>query len=181
MDGVVGKLKDRISSLETENTLLEKRVSKLESSCDTAEQYSRRNCVRVTGIPETNDESTDDHIMEMANALSLDLTINDVDRSHRVGKKDKPGPRAIIVKFATFRASQKLYRSRTKLKTNGYEGVYVNEDLTQTRFKLLGKARELCKSGKLDSCWSDNGNLLVKDNTSAIHRLSSPADLQNFT
>ena len=129
VDGVVNGLKTRISDLETENKLLKARVVKLETASDTAEQYSRRNCVRITGIPESFNESTDDHVMSMANALNLDLTINDIDRSHRVGKPGKP--KAIIVKFATFRARQKLYKSRVQLKTSGYEGVFVNEDLTR--------------------------------------------------
>ena len=111
----------------------------------------------------------------MAKALSLDLSINDIDRSHRVGKPGKP--KAIIVKFATFRARQKLYRSRVQLKTSGYEGVFVNEDLTHFRTNLLYKARQQCKLGKLDSCWSDNGNILVKGSDMKIHRISSEDDL----
>ena len=179
VDGVVTGLQTRITALETENASLKETVAKLVSSCDTAEQYSRRNCIRITGIREAENESTDDHVMSMATALDLDLTINDIDRSHRVGKPGKP--RAIIVKFATFRARQKLYRSRSQLKGCGFEGVFVNEDLTHFRSDLLFKARQLCKSGKLDGCWSDNGNILVKDNHMKIHRVSSEEGLNKLS
>ena len=40
------------------------RVGKLESLVDRQEQYSRRNCLLVHGIEETNDENKDDLVLK---------------------------------------------------------------------------------------------------------------------
>ena len=60
VNGVVQGLKDQISKLQSdnqkltiENQELKGRVAKLESLADSAEQYSRRHSLRVSGIPES--------------------------------------------------------------------------------------------------------------------------------
>ena len=59
VDGVVSGLRDQIQSISEENVALRReneslkiRVQKLESAADNAEQYSRRNCLRVSGVRE---------------------------------------------------------------------------------------------------------------------------------
>ena len=46
----------------------------------------------------------------------------------------------IIVKFSSYRTRRKLYEARTKTRD-----VYINEDLTKSRSKLLLKARRMVK------------------------------------
>ena len=70
---------------------LEKRVAKLELQNDAHKQYGRRNILRVSGIPETVDKVTDDHIIKLTNALDVPVTKQDIDCSHRVGKPDSGG------------------------------------------------------------------------------------------
>ena len=111
MDGVLCGLKEKNSSLEDENTTLKDRVAMLEVKVDKAEQYSRRYCLRLSGLPETKDESVDGKIMELAAAIDADLTITEIDRAHRLGKPrgeaSKTKPRDIIIKFISFRAHPK--------------------------------------------------------------------------
>ncbi len=91
--------------------------------------------------------------------------------------------REIIVKFATYRARQKVIRNRSSLKTSGHKDVFVNEDLTRYRSNVLYEARKLVKSKKLASAWSSDGNLLIKiekDDPTTIHRIQSAEDLNSF-
>ena len=69
VDGVLGGLKDRIHTLEEENINLKCKVEALESKADRAEQYSRRNCLRLSGIPEEKGESVDSIVMNIASAI----------------------------------------------------------------------------------------------------------------
>ena len=76
----VDALNVRIDSLKTENTSLKKdndklktRVSKLETTAEAAEQYSRRNCLRISGYKERENENTDNIILEMTSKLNVDL------------------------------------------------------------------------------------------------------------
>ena len=132
------------------------RVQKFESAAEVAEQYSRRNCLRVSGIGETVTDNTDAIILKMAEAIDAGITLNEDDRSHRVGKP-KPGKSHDII----VRVRQRLYTARTKLKTHGYEGVFINEDLTKHRSGPLFKARTLVKERRLIGAWSSNGTILI--------------------
>lgn len=191
VDGVLKGLREQMSSLEAtnsnllqENEALTTRVATLEKQVEQGEQYSRRNNLRISGMKEDTGsaENTDDMLMKIASDIGSGIQLVDVDRSHRVGdpRKARSRPREIIVKFATYRSRQNFYKRRTSLKDNGYEGVFVNEDLTKFRSNLLYEARKLYKSEHLKGAWSADGNILVKDNTDDIHRITGVSDLDKF-
>ena len=172
--------------IQKENTELQKRVKTLESAVDAGEQYSRRNCLRVSGVKELTGESTDNIVLDIAEAIDVNIDIRDIDRSHRLGKPgtvDEPRtkPRDIIVKFVSYRPRNMFYRARTSLKDKGYKGVFINEDLTKARSKLLYEGRRRVKSGQLKSAWSTDGTILIKstndDGADVVQRVNSVSDL----
>ena len=57
VEGVLQGLQSKVAGLEKENTELNKRIGSLETALDNAEQYSRRNCLKITGVPETTEGS----------------------------------------------------------------------------------------------------------------------------
>jgi hypothetical protein len=77
---------------------LQKRVTQLENDADRAQQYSRRNCLCVSGLPEKTGENTYSLILDMANTIGSNLALDEIDRSHRVGtpKAHETRPRDII-------------------------------------------------------------------------------------
>lgn len=187
--GVLKGLQDRVDSLEktnaelrTENGTLSTKVETLEKQIEQAEQYSRRNCLRVSGLQEETNEDTDALIMRLASTVGSEIQISDIDRSHRVGnpRQQRDRPRDIIVKFSTYRSRQKFYKHRTALKDTGYRGVFVNEDLTRQRSTLLYEARKLFKSSLIKGAWSSDGTVLVKDLSDRVHRVNSLSDLSAF-
>ena len=130
--GVLKGLQDRIDSVEktnvelrTENRALSTKVETLEKQIEQAEQYSRRNCLRVSGLKEEASEDTDTLIMTLASTVGSEIQISDIDRSHRVGnpRQQRDRPRDVIVKFSTYRSRQNFFKHRTALKDTGYRGV----------------------------------------------------------
>ena len=106
----------------------------------TWEQYSRRNCLRITGLKETTGENTDDMIIKLANEkLNVELTLPEIDRSHRIGSKKPTKIRSIIVKFATYRSRAAVIKQRRRLKDSG---IVLREDLTKQNRDLLKSATE---------------------------------------
>ena len=106
MEKNITELHKKNTDLENQNTTLTARVACLEKAADQAEQYSRRNNIRISGYDEGEHESTDDTVMKMASDIGSDLLLSEIDRSHRVGKPD-PGrtkPREILIKFTSYRA-----------------------------------------------------------------------------
>ncbi|KAH3801538.1 hypothetical protein DPMN_155191 [Dreissena polymorpha] len=61
--GINASLNDKIASLTQDYSHLKNQVAELLFQADRAEQYSRRNCLRITGIPEVSDEDTDNIIV----------------------------------------------------------------------------------------------------------------------
>ncbi|KAL4222883.1 hypothetical protein ACF0H5_018923 [Mactra antiquata] len=188
---LVAKLNDqlleKINSLEGENEDLRCRISALELEQDRANQYSRRNNLRITGVPESGDENTDDIILDIAQSIGANLSINEIDRSHRIGKasdkvdwRGRPIPREIIVKLTSYRSRQKLYSKRHQLKSGSYSNCFINEDLTLRRSSLLYKARQLKRCGDIVDSWSSDGNILVKTSNNKVHVISSETNLNKF-
>ena len=183
---VITGLQERITSLEKSNKDLQDtndsltaRVTFLEAQADQAEQYSRRNCLRISGVPETPDDNT---VMSIANDIDSDIRIHDINRSHRVGnpKRKRATQREIIVKFSTYRARASFCKQRTLMKDRGHKGTFINEDITKLRSEYLYEARKLLKSSKLKGAWSSDGTILVKDNGDKVHRINSLNDLAGF-
>ena len=189
VSGVLKGLQERITSLEKcnealvqENKSLITRVDLLEKQADQAEQYSRRNCLRISGVKEETNENTDDIVMNLVSDIGSDIQLPHIDRSHRVGnpKKSRTKPRDIIVKFSTYRYRQAFFKQRTVLKDTGHRGVFVNEDLTKVRSGILFESRKLVKAELLKGAWSSDGNILVKDLKDYVHRITSLGDLNQF-
>ena len=195
VSGVLKGLYYRIDGLETNiktlqnkkeqllksNTSLLSRVAALDKIADQSDQYSRRNTLRISGFKENTGENTDTIIMNMTSTIGCDLLINKIDRNHRFGKPDatKIKHREILIKFTSYRARKKLYTMKKYLKENGYGGVFLNEDLTRTRSKVLFEARKVVKSDRVKGAWSADGNILIKDFADKVHRLSSVDDLNS--
>ena len=97
-----------------------------------------------------------------------------------MGRPSAGRTRDIIVKFASYRTQRMVYGARTTTKDSGYVGVYINEDLTKPRNKLLLKARKMVKTKLLKSAWSSDGNILVRDGEEEKHRITSESDLAVF-
>ena len=163
--GVLKGLQDRIASLEIsnkalvqENKTLVTRLETLEKQADQAKQYSRRNCLRISGVSEEENENTDGIVLKLASDIGCDTKLPHIDRSHRIGnpKKKTSKPRDIIVKCSTYRYRQAFYKQRTVLKDNGHRGVFVNEDLMKVRSGILYEARKLLKAEVVKRAWSSD-------------------------
>ena len=181
VEGVVSGSNSTIASLRQENAELKARIEMLENKAEAADQYSRRNSLRIAGVPENQSENTDVYVIDLSRAIEAEVSLDDIELSHRVGKPRNAGrPRDIIVKFSSYRTRRKLYEARTKTRDRGYRGVYINEDLTKSRSKLLLKARRMVKNKLLNSAWSSDGNILVRDLRDIKHIIRAVGDLAKF-
>ena len=164
----IDELETEIKNKDEKIQLLENRVEILEEEkesqgkeIDDLEQYSRRNCLLLHGVVETNAECTDDIIIKTcAEELGIDVKQEDLDRSHRLGKvkrnDNKPPP--IIVKFAHYAVRNKVFSNKKKLKG---KKLLITESLTVYRMKLLDEARQ--KYG-VRNVWTYDGRVMYKEN-----------------
>ena len=177
----INNLKSENETLKSQVVELEKKVAANESNIDSLEQYGRRNILRISGIPEDPNESTDTKVLDLATDLNLNLFSHDIDRSHRVGKPIPGKTRDIIVKFSRYNARRMLYEVRKDLReVEDRESVFINEDLTKRRSKLLYDARILVRANHLTAAYSSDGKLFVRDKEEKRHAINSDDDLREF-
>lgn len=154
-------------------------IEELKAELNNLEQYSRRNCLRVTGIPENQNEDTDNIILRLAEEkLHTPLSLQDIDRSHRIGNPNAKGHRPIIVKFTTYAARFRFIKSRRKLKSTG---MGIQEDLTPRNRELLKKAST---HPKISSVWTVDGRitciLKASDGSEGKRRIHGFSDLKSL-
>ena len=181
------KLRADNSKLREDVDKLTQRVDMAETENDALEQYTRRNSVRISGVPEGEGEDTDEEVIRIANELQIHIGPSDIDRSHRIGKPKASGPkprhRDIIVKFAAYNARQRVYLKRMDLRGSENEdmkGIFINEDLTKLRSKLLFDARSLVRANMLKSAYSADGKIFVRDNGEVRHMIKTYTDILKF-
>ena len=129
----------------------QKQVSVLEYKNEKLEQYGRRLCLRIEGVPSVENESSDDVLGKVKSLITesgCEIPVVIIDRVHRIGKGDKDKTRnvpfkSIIVRFSTFQYRTLFYRNRNKLKN-----AKVRLDLTKKRYKIFTDAIDFVKAYK---------------------------------
>ena len=149
-------------------------IAELYDLQDRLEQYTRKNSLEFHGIPESAYNSTEEATLKIAEALEVPISSEDVEISHKVNTR---GNKAIIAKFISHKVKTNLYRARTKLKQvklayvfadSSYATrvqstrIFINENLTSYRRRIMSKANEKRKDGELLSAWSMDGTVYVK-------------------
>ena len=146
------ELKDLKASLKktvsnTRLTATEKELQKQSAECeqlsenlDHLEQYSRKNCLEIHGVPQDEYTSTEHVVIKVAEALNITVEPEEIEISHKINQG-----RSILVKFCSHKTKAKIYKERTKLRHvkiadlfPGYSStarhrIFVNENLTAFR------------------------------------------------
>ena len=107
---------EMMAAKDSEIAGLKEELRRTNERLNELEQYSRRLCVNVSGIPETAGESTDQIVTDLASMTGVTITPADIDRSHRIGKPTDGKSRPIIVRFANFSKRQEFYNARRELR-----------------------------------------------------------------
>ena len=156
-----------IDQLRAENT-------ELRVELDDLQQYSRRNAVRISGIPQPDNEKPQDLQKAVVKLIKEDMKVElldrDICRMHRVGRPTPPSdkhpnglPRQIILKFTCYAVRRKVMKARRNLKDlSGHPyRIYINEDLTRKRAHLAQLARAAKVERKIKDTWVLDGKIFV--------------------
>ena len=165
-------ISDRVSDeLKHQNKKLNEKVSKMSKQIDEQEQRSRNECLLIHGIEERDDDNTDSIAIQIiTHELGVELTLDEIQRSHRVGPKNQrrntrssnPRPRPIIVRFSNWRKRREVFSVKKKLKG---KGISITENLTKYRYDLLKEAIEMYGKGNV---WTIDGRITTKLNNTYV-------------
>ena len=119
-------------------------MENMKFNIDANEPKIRNICLLLHGIPESNDESTDNITLDtIQNEVRVSISLEDIERTHHVGPRKRPikgqrtKHRAIIVRFASMRKRMEVYANKKNLKE---KNIFVSESLTIMRLNLLRQA-----------------------------------------
>ena len=105
------KLESELPISKTVNNALHNRVIQLEKQCWRNEQYSRRECIEVVGLP---DSTTDNEVCSVFKKIGVDVSVDNIEACHPLKSDNKS---KIIVKFSKRKDCQAVLENKKKLKT----------------------------------------------------------------
>lgn len=135
----ISAIKDRlavaentISGVQRDVRYSQDQICTIESSIDDLNNRMRRNNLLVRGIPEKPNETWE----ETANCLRgfiqehLGIEPGEIERAHRVGRRQGVTARPIVVRFLDFRCKQNVLNNANKLKHSPSLKVSISEDFS---------------------------------------------------
>ena len=144
---------------------------------DELEQYTRRDSLRIGGLKEEEGEDLVPKICSILSEVGCPISPDDISTCHRVGRRGRapgPKPRQVICKLVRRSKKIEILRNKRNLRSSDRgKDVFIYEDLTQTRMKMLKKLKE---SGRFKSVYSRDGKIHCKNDQRTV-TINSPDDL----
>ena len=162
-------LNSDFSVTRIENNSFNERLVALERQCWAHAQYSRRECLDITGIPSlVSDKDLGEVVRKVITKAGVDITGDDIEDCHRVGNKDQT-----IIKFAKRKVSRQVLSVRkdlSKVKMSdidltGQNTLYINQSICPYYRISWSKTKTLYQknqTGKIDSFYMSNGSIKVR-------------------
>ena len=139
------ELESTVAMLQQHVREYQKRINKLEVDSEELEQYGRKLCIRIEGVPSAEKE-TSEEVLEKVKCLvsepGCDIPDVVIDRAHHIGKgytdkKSNLSCNSIIVPFTTFCHRTMLYRNRNKLKKGKVKLDLTKKGMIFTQMQLI--------------------------------------------
>ena len=161
------QLRSDLSVTKQVNTKLKEKVVSLERQTSSNSQYSRRECLELSGIPETiENKDLERTVLGIFEKLDVMVDPNNAEDCHWI--KSSKGPKKVIVKLSRRKDANKIRLLKKGLKGMNLSSlginstVYINDSLC-TYYKMLwDKCRKLLLNKYIYSFWVTNGTFKLK-------------------
>ena len=137
----------------------------LERQCWSNCQCSTRECLELSGLPESIENSElKDTVLQLFKKLAVEIDSN-IEDCHWLPSK---GPKRVIVEFSKRKGANRVWKVKKNLKgidlssTGIKSPVYINESLCKYYKMLWRKCKKLCVNKLIHSFWVSNGSIRLK-------------------
>lgn len=132
------------------------KLNEMDEQIEEQENYSRRHCLLIHGVEEDTKENTDDIVLKLCKEhLKVTLNLEQIERSHRLGKPRGNNSRPIIVRFCSYRTRQSVFSNKKQLKG---KKIVITESLSRKRRELFRATKDVFEK----ACWTRDGVVFVK-------------------
>lgn len=182
----------KVKTLESDIANLRCVIDDLQNEQNLQQQKERIMNLEISGIPEKRNENLTDYILSIANAISVNISSEDIVRVHRVQPRvQQTGrPKNIIAHMKSIFIKDSIISGMRKnrgLSTIdiGIPGeprqIYVNEHLSPVFKQLYKSTRDAVKSSNFKYVWVRNCKIYVrKDDTSPALPIKNIKDLNKI-
>ena len=153
--GDLSSLKSKLVGAEKDIVEIKNTVELQGNKIEYQENQSRRNNIRVFGIPESAGETWEMAETKVKDAIKEKLNIEvDIERAHRVERRKSGGinqhqadakPRVIVCRLSSWKQKEAVVRKARKEKP---EGLFICEDLSQATLEKRKPHLEKFKAAK---------------------------------
>ena len=150
------------------NVKLIERLVVTERKCWANEQYARRECLEISGPPESvSDDTLEDKIQGVLRAIDAEVDTENIESCHRLKGKGSKG--RVILKFSKRKNAAKIKLNKKKLKSIDHRKiglssgtkVFINESLRRYYKLLWSKCKKLFLEKNIASFWVTNGTVKI--------------------
>ena len=181
-------------------------VNQQKVTINNLEQYSRRDCLEIKGIPVHSEGSSrsddlNDIVLKVANTIGVQMDMKDISVVHRLPRRrisnvsessdnlQEHQPPNVIVKFVRREVRDNFYRARRNLKDKSARNlgftstnlIFVSESLTEMNKNLFNKCLKVRRDLGFKFIWTHMGKIkLRKDERSPVVNIHSIDDIQKI-
>ena len=189
------ELKTKLTKMESDLTIsrnvnvkLMERLKVNEQKYWANEQYSSRECLEISGIPESvSDNALEDKIQGVLRGTDAEVDTENIESYHRLKGKGSKG--RVILKLFKRKDAEKIKLNKKKLKKIDHRKtglssgtkVFINESLCGYYKLLWSKCKKLFLEKKIALFWVTNGRVKIKLLNDQDRSISHEVDLSVLT
>ena len=159
-------------NLSTNYQNINDKLIEMERNMHRLEQYSRRECIEIAGIPSSiTNNLLEEHVLLIFEKFDVVLEAMDIVACHRLGKTNR-----VIVKLLNRKDSQYILEKKYKLRNialynhdesenSNSRKIFINQSLCPYYRKLYGLVKDLSNEGLIDSFWISNGTIKIRESS----------------
>ena len=185
-------LKNRFAKMESQllvvrrvNDNLVKQNRILERKCAANEQYSRRECLEILGIPDSiPNNNLEETVLKIFNETGVTVNSRDVEACHRLNQK--ANLEKVIIKLSRRKDVARVMNNKKKLKSMKPQNIglpsgckiYINESLCKCYKYLWWKCKSLQTHGSIESLWVTNGSIRIRHQNDEVASVTHIEELE---
>lgn len=170
---IVNSFEEKLGELAGTTDRQDQSLYRVESALDETQQYLRRDCLEINGVPISSYENPNQLVKEVGLLAGVEIDDRHIAAAHKL-PDSKNVKNRLIVKFIQRDKREELYKHRKNLVgknishlpsvEDGNGKIFINESLTSYRKRLFGRIREYKRHNNSKYLWTSNGKIMLKVN-----------------
>lgn len=166
-------LRKENEELKLKNLNLTSDVRDLKERVRSLEQYTRKNNVEISGVPETPNEDTLSLLKDIGKTIGVEVDVSHFNAAHRIPSFNRRRPPPIIVQFHQ-RIIKDIWIKKYKEKRNlsakqvnpiyPDQRIYISDHLSPENKQFLAKLKAKCSEVGFKFAWTRDGKFFARKN-----------------